>query len=93
MLLAENTGEDVLDLSIAYDTLSVNGFMVDYFGSSWELQPGQFAMMEIKLYGDDLEEINVTSVDQITQVEFELEIEQNGSDAGSSTIIMDLEQE
>ena len=93
MLLAENTGEDVLDLSIAYDTLSVNGFMVDYFGSSWELQPGQFAMMEIKLYGDDLEEISVTSVDQITQVEFELEIEQNGSDAGSSTITMDLEQE
>ncbi len=91
LLLAENTGSNAVEVEIPWKTLSINGFMVDYYGQTWELQPGQCAMMEIDLYNDDLEDIKITEVSQITQVEFKLEIKEGRNLLEEPTITMNCQ--
>ena len=86
MLLAENSGQEPLKLEIPFQTLSVNGFMVDNFGGHWELQAGQSAVMELRLDKTDLEEIGVTTADQITQMEFGLELRRGKTKVDDTTI-------
>ncbi len=88
LLLAENTANDTMKLEIPFNVMSINGFMVDYYGKTWELQPGQCALMEIQLFDSDLEEIKVTEADQITQMEFALEIKQGKTLIDAPTITM-----
>ena len=91
LLLAENNSNDIIELNIPFKDLSVNGFMVDYYGSVWELQPGQYALMEIQLSKRDLEQIKVTEANQITQVEFTLKINQGETLLDESKIILNLD--
>ena len=93
MLLAENKGQDPVKLKMPYDTLSVNGYMVDSFESEWELKAGQSALMEIELYKSDLEEIGITDTDQFLQVEFELEISRGQTVLDQPVILMALDGE
>ena len=87
LLLAENTGDTDLSLTIPLHTTSVNGFMVDCFGGTWELKPGQFSLMKLELYERDLEEISVTEAEQIEQVEFELEVRSGNARVETSAIL------
>ncbi len=91
LLLAENTGSDAVKLEIPFNVLSINGFMVDYYGKTWELQVGQCALMEIQLFDSDLEEIKVVKADEITQVEFTLELKQGKTLIDSPTIVFETE--
>ncbi len=91
LLLAENTGSDTVKVEIPFKVLSINGFMVDYYGKIWELQPGQCALMEIQLFDNDLEEIKVSEADQITQVEFTLEIKQGKTLLDDPSITMNCQ--
>ena len=89
LLAAENGGDGDVELEIPHQTLSVNGFMADDYGHTWELRAGQKTLMELELDEDDLEELGITGADQITQLEFELEVSQGRTVLDHPTILFD----
>ena len=76
LLLAENSSGKTLTIEDAYDSLSVNGFMTDYSYYSQELGNGQSAAIEIKLWESSLADNQISSVSDIQEIEFGLEIKE-----------------
>ena len=89
LLLAVNDGTAAVKLHLSGDSISVNGYMVDNYSDTWELQPGMGAVMELEVSEDDLEEIGVTEQSQITEVEFTLEINRGKTSLDEPTIKLD----
>ncbi len=73
-MVAENTSGKTLSLQNVYNSLSVNDYMVDYSFYGVTIEEGTSAMMEIRLWGDGLEDIDITEPAEITAVEFSLSI-------------------
>ena len=76
LLMAENSSGKTLTIEDAYDSLSVNGFMTDYSYYSQELGNGQSAAIEIKLWESSLADNQISSVSDIQEIEFGLEIKE-----------------
>lgn len=74
LLLAENIGENTLYIDDVYDSLSVNGYMTDYSYYSQEIESGESAVIEIKLWESSLEKNNIGAVSDIKEVEIGFEI-------------------
>lgn len=75
LLLVENNSGSTIDVGIEYNSLSVNGFMTDYFAPSGRLVDGDFAALLIELYSSSFEDNNIEGVDDIEEVEFVVFIE------------------
>lgn len=73
-LLAENNSGKTLTIHDVYDSLSVNGFMTDYSYYGQELEDGQSAVIEIKLWESSLADNQISSASDIREIEFGLEI-------------------
>jgi hypothetical protein len=74
LLLAENTSGKVVKLSEVYNSLSVNDFMTSFSMSQREVVNGSCAMIDIILWGYGLDDINITSIDDISTVDFSISI-------------------
>lgn len=74
LLLAENNSGKTLTIHDVYDSLSVNGFMTDYSYYGQELEDGQSAVIEIKLWESSLADNQISSASDIQEIEFGLEI-------------------
>ena len=74
LLLAENNSRKTLTIHGVYNSLSVNGFMTDYSYYGQELEDGQSAVIEIKLRESSLADNQISSVSDIREIEFGLEI-------------------
>lgn len=79
LLLAENKSGKTLTIDAVYDSISVNGFMTDVLCDSRELADGECAAIEIMLLESSLEANKITSVSDIEEIEFGLEIKEEGS--------------
>lgn len=73
-LTIENNSGTVLTIGDAYGSLSVNGFMTDYSYYSQKLGDGQSAVIKIKLWESSLADNQISSVSDIQEMEFGLEI-------------------
>ena len=73
-LLAENQSGKTLTIGDQYGSLSVNGYMTDYMGFSQELEDGESAVLSVWLWGDSLEKNQITSPEEIQEIEFTLEV-------------------
>ena len=74
LLLAENNSGKALTIDDAYDSLSVNGFMTDYFYFSQALEDGEAAALVIQLGGSSLKENQIASASDIQEIEVRFEI-------------------
>lgn len=75
LLLAENNSGKTLAIDDKYDSLSINGFMIDYIFDNTEIDDGESAVIEIWLFESSLEDNDITSVSDIEEIEIGLEIE------------------
>ncbi len=73
-LLAENRSGKTLSVSDQYNSLSVNGYMTDCIGFAQELEDGQAAVLSIWLMSSSLEQNQITSPEEIQEIEFTLEV-------------------
>lgn len=76
LLLAENNSDKTLSIDDVYGSLSVNGFMTDYFYHGNELEDGESAVLQIRLRESSLEDNKIVSVSDVEEVEIGLEIKE-----------------
>lgn len=81
LFLIENKGAKAIDISDAYDSLSVNGFMTDTSGVvSVELVPDKCAIIDVKISKSSLEDNRIEGVSDIAEVEMTFEIKNQNFD-------------
>lgn len=87
LLLIENNNANTIHIADEYDTFSVNGYMTDAIIYSVDVASGKYGLMDIELYL--LDDIDITTADEITNAEITLNIEDsNGNDIASPTVSM-----
>lgn len=69
LFLVENSGSVPVSASIAYDSVSVNGFMTDAWPFDRDILPGRSAVLELTLREDSLEENGISNIEGIEEVE------------------------
>lgn len=72
-LLIENGTDEAFDASVQNDSLSVNDIMISEFGSGTNIPPHAYGVLIVELYGSDLEDSDITDVDQVQKVECVIE--------------------
>lgn len=72
-LLIENGTDEAFDVSVQNDSLSVNDIMISEFGSGTNIPPHAYGVLIVELYGSDLEDSDITDVDQVQKVECVIE--------------------
>lgn len=77
LLLVENNSANPVILDDVYDSFSLNGYMMDASFDCTEVKNASSAILTIKLWSIYLEELDVTSPEEINNVEFSLEIQNN----------------
>jgi hypothetical protein len=80
LLLVENDSDEARCLDVGYDTLSVNGYMTDFWCADVQILAGQYAILEIQLYADSLADSGIEQVSDITDIELTFEIETTSYD-------------
>lgn len=75
VLLVENNSSELIRLENVYESLSVNGFMTDYFWYSDDLEPGERIVLDIEIDADSLADNDVTGIEDIKEVEFSIGFE------------------
>lgn len=87
ILLAENSSDRSLTIADEYNSLSVNGYMTDYYCGSAELEPGETQFLKIRIDTDSLAENGIKDLSGITDAEFSISIYENGyNKIGSDTV-------
>ncbi len=72
ILLVENNSGKTIRVYDVYDSLSINGFMMDYYLTTVEIDDGECAVVEIDLYDSSLEKNKITSISDIAELEVKL---------------------
>lgn len=72
VLLAENNSGKTIRVYDVYNSLSINGFMMDYYLTTVEIDDGECAVVEIDLYDSALEKSRITSISDIAELEVKL---------------------
>ena len=91
LLLAENTSGRTLTIDDTYDSLSVNGYMTDYSFYSAELADGESAALEIRLQESSLEENQIASVSDISEIEVGFEIKADRDIIDEPTVLIQFD--
>lgn len=86
LLLATNNSEKTVTVEDVYGSLSINGFMVDYFGDNKDLADGQSAVFEIQLLESSLTQSNIALTSDISEVELGIKISE-GKNAIDNPVI------
>lgn len=74
LFLIENNSSKDITIDVDYDTLSINGTMTDFISYSKTLSPEMKSVLNIEVSKYDLEDVNITSPEEISDIEFKLEI-------------------
>ena len=74
LFLLENNASKDITIDVDYDTLSINGTMTDFISYSKTLSPEMKSVLNIEVSKYDLEDVNITSPEEISVIEFKLEI-------------------
>ena len=74
MLLAENQSSEAVSIDVDYGSLSVNGFMTDYFCYGEEAAPGKYVVIDVQRRASSLEENKIADIEELSNIEITLEI-------------------
>lgn len=88
LLLVENGTDGAVRVDTGWnDTLSINGFMTDYYGDSAEIDAGRSAIFDVQALDDSLEKNRIGGIDDISDAEITLSFSiPNGDDIASPVI-------
>lgn len=92
LMVAENTSGRTLALHDVYDSLSVNDYMTAYSFYTKTIEDGACVMIDIRLWGYGLEDINISEPAEVKSVEFSISIkDQNYKEIDKATIAFTME--
>lgn len=74
LFLIENNSSKEITFDVDYDTLSINGMMTDFISYSKTLSPEVKLVLNIEVSKYKLEDVKITSPEEISDIEFKLEI-------------------
>lgn len=74
LLLVENNASETLYFDVDYDSVSVNGYMNRFLCYSRQVTSGGSAVLDVELTGSSLEENGIVSLEEISDVEFTIEV-------------------
>lgn len=75
LLLAENGSKKAVRVDVGYDTLSVNGYMADFYCYGMMLAPGKSGVLDVQLEGGSLAENGITEIEDIKNIELTFDID------------------
>ena len=76
LLMVENKTSENITITDVYDSLAVNGYMMDSIISPVNIKSGSSAIMKIQLWQSDLEENSIEDISDISQVEIGIQVMQ-----------------
>ena len=76
LLMVENKTSENITITDVYDSLAVNGYMMDSIISPVNIKGGSSAIMKIQLWQSDLEENSIEDISDISQVEIGIQVMQ-----------------
>lgn len=85
-LLVENNYGETIIVDDVYNSLSVNGFMVNGWLYSMEIPRGGMAAMDLELAASSLEEMQLNDPENIENIEFKLRIKTARKKIGDAEI-------
>ena len=74
LLLIENNYSEAIRIDDAYDSLSINSFMTDYYATSRDIPAGRYGVIDVEIRGSSLGSNGITGIDDITEAEISFEI-------------------
>lgn len=74
LLLVENNYSEAIRVDDVYNSLSINGFMTDYYVSRIDIPTGRYGVMDVGIRGLSLESNGIAGIDDITEAEISFEI-------------------
>lgn len=75
LFLIENNSFDIIGIEDVYDSLSVNGYMVDYMADNTTVPTGKYALIDVEIDASSLEECGIAGIEDIAEAEISFEIE------------------
>lgn len=92
LLIGENTSGQTLVLHDVYDSLSVNDYMAAYSFDTTTMEDGACVVIDILLWGYDLEDISISEPSEIQSVEFSMTIrDEDYTELDEATIAFTIE--
>lgn len=85
-MIATNNSGRKLSLDCKYDSLSINGFMVDESCLGLDIENGQSGILDLYVFKSNLKDINVKTASEIAEFEFTLEIKEGWTTIDESTV-------
>ena len=80
ILLVENTTDERVRFSVAYNSLSVNGFMMDEVSDPMDVLSGKAAFFDMWIKEEELKANGITAIEDITEAEFLMEVQNDDYD-------------
>jgi hypothetical protein len=74
LFLVKNDSDEPLYLDVDYDTVSVNGYMTDFWCAYVQIPAGQYSILEVELDADSLTDAGIEQLSDITDLELTFEI-------------------
>ncbi|MCM1283223.1 MAG: hypothetical protein NC180_02700 [Muribaculaceae bacterium] len=74
LFLIDNQTNKDLYFDVAYDSLSVNGYMADQLAYRAGIKAGEKGILDVEIMGNSLEDIGISGVDEITDAELIIDI-------------------
>ncbi len=74
LFLAENQSSKSISIDDTYDSFSLNGYMTDCIMYPAEISSGRSAVLDVQIYDSDLEESDITAIEDIAEAELTFEI-------------------
>lgn len=87
-LLIENSSPEKVSIDGSYNSLSVNGFMTDFYSRGWKVPSGKYAFADITIRASSLEDNGITSIEDITEIEITFDIKDEDYDAIAKPVIL-----
>ncbi len=70
----ENGTSDMVNVDCDYDSLSINGYMMDFYDYNGGTPAGMTGLLRIDLDKDDIESSGITTAEDIKEIEFLLKV-------------------
>jgi hypothetical protein len=80
LLLLKNDSSEPQLVDVGRKTVSVNGYMTDFWCSDIQVDAGKFSILDVKLRSNSLEESGIEQLSDITDMELTFEIETTSYD-------------
>lgn len=80
LFLVENNSSDIIEIDDSYDSLSVNGYMIDYMNSIREIPAGKCALVDVAIDEYSLQDNGIAGITDISETEITFEIKDENHD-------------